>query len=109
MHRFLRTLTLLGIPPLLAACFHTTVYTGIPGAGEVVSHPWSPSYFGGLIAPAAVEPAGTCKTGVYRVETSHSPGNVFVSILTLGIYTPLSIDVTCARAPRISAIPQRIP
>lgn len=105
MRAVFRTLSIIAVLPI-AACFHTTVYTGIPGAGETVSRRWVPSYLAGAVAPTAVEPAATCKAGVYRVETRHTLGNILVSAVTLGIYTPMRIDVTCARVPRVSLGPR---
>ena len=38
----------------------------------------------------------TCTDGVSKVETQHSFLNGLVGGLTLGIYTPIDITVTCA-------------
>jgi hypothetical protein len=43
-----------------------------------------------------VETAAKCPNGVARVETRLSFLNQLVSGLTLGIYTPMEIVVTCA-------------
>ena len=37
-----------------------------------------------------------CKNGVAKVETQHSFVNELVGAITLGIYTPISIKITCA-------------
>ena len=43
-----------------------------------------------------METASRCPNGVARVETQLSFVNQLVSFLTLGIFTPMSIKVTCA-------------
>jgi len=37
-----------------------------------------------------------CESGVAKVETQHSFVNGLVNVLTSGIYTPLTVTVTCA-------------
>ena len=49
-----------------------------------------------------------CKSGVSKVETVHSFLNMLVQGLTLGIYTPMTIKVTCAASGR-AAIPAGAP
>ncbi len=90
---------------LLSACFHTQVYTGLPGAGETISQPWARGFLFGMVPPSAVEPASKCKAGVYRVETQHTLANALALIATVGIYSPMRIDVTCVRVPMVSANP----
>jgi hypothetical protein len=90
-----------------AACFHTTVYTGLPGAGEIVSQPWAQGFIFGLLRPSTVEAATKCKTGVYAIETQHTFANVLASVATAGVYTPMRIDVTCVRTPMVSFTPAR--
>ena len=86
---------------LLAGCFHATVYTGLPGAGETVSQPWAHGFLFGLVAPSAVEPANKCSRGVYKVETIHTFSNMLALLATAGIYSPMRIDVTCVLIPRV--------
>ncbi len=55
-----------------------------------------------------METEARCPTGVARIETRRSLVNYLVNFLTLGIYTPMQIDVTCA-APieGVDGIPRR--
>ena len=46
-----------------------------------------------------VDATSKCRNGVSKVETQRSFLNGFVAILTLGIYAPMEIKVTCARTP----------
>jgi Bor protein len=50
----------------------------------------------GLVPPSTVETAAKCPNGVAKVETQLSFLNQLVSVLTLSIYTPMTIEVTCA-------------
>jgi hypothetical protein len=101
-----RTIGLVGVVALVltTGCFQTTVYTGLPGAGERVSQPWARSFVFGLVAPPTLEPASKCSAGVYRVETSHTVANIVALVVTAGIYSPMRIDVTCVRIPKVSQV-----
>lgn len=50
-----------------------------------------------LLPPSMVSTAERCPNGVAKVETQQSFVNQLVGFLTLGIYTPMQIKVTCAR------------
>jgi hypothetical protein len=77
-------------------CYHATVITGLPPSNQTVENAWAPSWIAGLVPPKTVETAERCVDGVAKVETRLSFLNQVVSILTIGIYTPMSIKVTCA-------------
>jgi hypothetical protein len=49
-----------------------------------------------LGAPEYRVDAERCQNGPAEVETQHSFVNQLVGFLTLGIYTPMEIKVTCA-------------
>lgn len=78
------------------ACYHATIETGRPVSADVITVPWANSFVYGLVPPPIVETAAKCPHGVAKVETQHSFLNSLVGALTLGIYTPIQIDVTCA-------------
>ncbi len=94
MKRFTGTLALLAVLMSLG-CHHATIVTGAKD-GNVVDKPWASSFIAGLVPPATIETASLCPGGVAKVETSRSFLNSVVSILTLAIYTPMHIKVTCA-------------
>ena len=83
---------------LLAAsgCYHGTVETGLPPSNQTIEKHWASSWIGGLVPPSAVETAEKCPDGVAKVETKLSFLNQLVGAITLGIYTPMYIEVTCA-------------
>ncbi len=77
-------------------CFHATVTTGATPSLDVIEQPFASSFIGGLVPPKTVETASKCPSGVAKVETQQSFVNGLVAFLTLGIYTPMNIKVTCA-------------
>jgi len=91
-----RFLTALGSAVVLSACYHATIETGLTPSTETIYKPWASGWVYGLVPPATVSTASQCKSGVARVETVHSFLNQLVGFLTLGIYTPMEIKVTCA-------------
>ncbi len=50
-----------------------------------------------------LETASQCPNGVAMVHTRHSFLNMLVATLTIGIYTPMHIIVTCAQGGSTSA------
>lgn len=82
-----------------SACYHATVDTGLTPSPMTVEKSWASGWIYGLVPPSNVETIAKCPAGVSKVETQLSFANQLVSGLTLGIYTPMEIKVTCA-APR---------
>ena len=81
------------------ASYHAVVKTGIDPGPRKVEDKWADSYIGGLVAPDHVEIGERCgEGGVAMVETKISFVNQLVSTLTLGIYSPMEIVVTCGGA-----------
>ena len=95
MH-IVRPLSLLVLFAAVGACFHATVETGLEPSARTVHEPWANSWIVGLVPPSTIESAEKCPSGVSKVETQQSFLNGLVGILTLGIYTPMEIKVTCA-------------
>src|SRR5215469_15964451 len=91
---------------LSGGCYHMTVETGAPPSAHVVSDKSLPALFLGLVAPNPVVTARKCPLGVAKVETGLSPSNALVSVITLGIYTPMTVRATCTQgAPPVSYPP----
>jgi len=87
----------------LPGCYHATIETGAPPSPQTIDEGWASSWVLGLVPPKAVETASRCPNGAARVETQLSFLNQLVGFLTFGIYTPMSIKVTCAAAGTASA------
>jgi hypothetical protein len=92
LHRILALSAIATLP----ACFHATIETGRPASAEVLTKSFAASWIYGLVPPSAVSTASRCPNGVATVETQLSFVNQLVGLLTLGIYTPMEIKVTCA-------------
>jgi Bor protein len=93
-----RGASLLAAAILLSACYHATIETGLTPSTHVLEQSFASSWIYGLVPPKTVETASRCPDGVARVETQHTFVNQLVGFLTLGIYTPMHIRVTCAQA-----------
>jgi hypothetical protein len=91
----LLAVSIIGFAPLVA-CYHATIDTGLAPSNQVIEKPWASGWVYGLVPPDPVETMSKCPNGVSRVETQLSFANQLVDILTLGIYTPMEIKVTCA-------------
>ena len=94
--RTTRLLSLFTCCLVLGACHHATIETGAAPSLETIHEPWANSWIVGLVPPNTIETAEQCTSGVSKVETQRSFLNGLVGILTIGIYTPLEIKVTCA-------------
>ena len=81
---------------LLGGCFHATVETGATPSTVVIDKPFASAWIYGLVPPSTVSTTEKCPNGVAKVETQESFLNQLVGFLTLGIYTPMHIKVTCA-------------
>src|ERR1041384_1774606 len=90
-----RSVAIAGIG-LSLGCYHATVETGAPASNEIVSKSFASGWIFGLVPPSTVATAAKCPNGVAKVETQLSFVNQLVSFLTLYIYTPMNIKVTCA-------------
>jgi hypothetical protein len=86
------------------ACYHATIETGLAPSAQTVEKHWASGWIYGLVPPSPVQTAQKCPSGVAKVETQLSFANQLVSFLTLGIYTPMDIMVTCAEG-RTSSLP----
>jgi hypothetical protein len=82
----------------LGGCYHATVETGATPSTVVIDKSFASSWIYGLVPPSTVSTAAKCPDGVAKVETQHTFLNQLVGFLTLGIYTPMQIRVTCATA-----------
>jgi len=80
----------------LVGCYHATIDTGAKPSSVTVEKHWASGWIFGLVPPKTVETAAKCTTGVAKIETQLSFVNMLVSFLTLNIYTPMDIRVTCA-------------
>jgi hypothetical protein len=102
MHALLRGLSAASLIALLG-CYHATVETGATPSTVVIDKSFASSWIYGLVPPDVVSTASKCTDGVAKIETQHTFVNELVGFLTLGIYTPMQIKVTCATRNSASA------
>lgn len=105
MNRFVKLVAAAAAAVLLAGCFHATIETGLAPSNQVIEQGFASSWIFGLVPPKTVEAQSKCPHGVSKVETQLSFVNQLVAFLTLDIYTPMNIKVTCAESGR-AALPQ---
>jgi hypothetical protein len=79
-----------------AACFHQVVTTGRSPGPTVVEKEWVSTWLWGLVAADPIDTRPSCPTGVAIVTTETSFMNGLLSALTLGIWTPQHVTITCA-------------
>mgnify|MGYP002778166612 CR=1 FL=1 len=79
-----------------SACYHATIETGRAAGTTVVSRPWTNTFIFGLVEAQPIDVRAQCPRGIARVETQLSVVNALASIVTLGLYTPRTVTVTCA-------------
>jgi Bor protein len=80
----------------VAGCYAAKVETGLPASTTKIEQKWASGWIYGLVPPKTVATQAQCPNGVSVVETQLSFLNQVVSLVTLGIYTPMQIVVTCA-------------
>jgi hypothetical protein len=100
------TATVLAFAFLFSGCYHATVVTGEQPGTQTIEQPWATSFINGLVPPATVDATQQCNNGVARVETRLSFLNQIVTGLTFGIYSPMSITVTCASGSMSAMTPE---
>ena len=79
-----------------AGCFHQVVNTGRTPGSTVVDKPWVSTWLWGLVAAQPIDARQACPTGVAVITTEQSFVNGLVGAVTLGIYTPQHVTITCA-------------
>ncbi|WP_179862084.1 Bor family protein [Longibacter salinarum] len=89
-------LCLFSVGMLTSGCYHQQVVTGKEEGSNVIENEWANSFVFGIVPPPVVETMEECPDGVARVETKLTFLNGVVSALTMSIYTPMYVKVTCA-------------
>lgn len=102
--KFINFLSLLLVGMVTVSCYHAQIITDAEPSGQVIDIPWAHGFILGLVPPKEVRTATECPNGVAKVETQISFLNGLVSAVTLNIYTPMHITVTCAAGSDMSAM-----
>lgn len=96
MSYFHRLFLVLAVSCTLLGCYHATVVTGLKPSSDTIEESFAASWIYGLVPPNTIATEAKCPNGVAKVETQLSFVNQLVGFITLGIYTPMEIKVTCA-------------
>jgi hypothetical protein len=100
---------LLGCSLLLTGCYQAQVTTNRTDGDTVVEKKWAASYLNGLV-PATLDVSDECPNGIAAAERDFPFLNGLVGAVTLGIYLPQNITVTCAAGGAMStALPPDAP
>ena len=91
-----------------SGCFRQVVQTGRTPGSTVVHKPWTPTFLWGLVPPAPIDVSAQCRSGIATVETQESVPNLIATVLTLGIYVPRDVKVTCATGSAVLPGPRRV-
>lgn len=97
MPHALRLLPILVLLFVLPGCYQAQVTTDRTAGETVVHKKWASSYLNGLV-PAKLDVSNDCPNGIAAAERKFTFLNGLVSTLTLGIYLPHDVQVTCAVA-----------
>ena len=85
---------------LLGGCAKNIVKTGMPGLRHEITER-QPYGFWGLVPTHHYATTEFCQAGVLaRVEQKMTFGNALAYFFTLGLYSPRTLQVTCARLPQ---------
>ncbi len=77
-------------------CYHQVVPTGAsPAPGNAAVTKTASLYFYGLVG-AEVDTTADCPRGAAVIETQQTFVNGLLALVTLGIYTPQTVTITCA-------------
>ena len=79
-----------------AGCYHAAIESGRKPGNDKIEKEWASGWAWGLVGPEPIEAQSTCTSGLSKVETEHSFLNGLVGVVTIGIYTPMHLTVTCA-------------
>ena len=79
-----------------SACYHQVIQTGRAPGPTVIERPWTATWIWGIVPATPINVAQECKSGVATVETQMTVVNGLVYFITLGIYAPRDVKITCA-------------
>jgi ABC-type transport system involved in cytochrome c biogenesis permease subunit len=78
------------------ACFHQAIHSGLAPSTTVVENEFVATWLWGIVPAKPIDVRQSCPSGVATVETEQSFVNGLVGVVTLGIYTPQRVRITCA-------------
>jgi hypothetical protein len=80
----------------VTGCFRQVVQTGRTPSATVIDRPWVATWLWGLVPATPIDVSAQCRSGIATVTTEETFMNGLVHLLTLGIYAPRHVTITCA-------------
>lgn len=80
-------------------CYNAKIQTELDPSLIKIEEPFANAWIFGLVPPKKLKTEEECKHGVSKVETKVTFLNGLVTAITLGVYSPMFIEVTCATTP----------
>jgi len=81
---------------MLSSCYQAQITTDKQPSKKVIEIEWAHGFVYGFVPPKEVRASEECDHGIAKVETEVSALNFLARYFTSGIYTPMTIEVTCA-------------
>ena len=79
-----------------SGCYRQVVQTGRTPSQTVIDNPWVHTFLWGLVAAKPIDVTSQCRSGIATVVTEQTFMNGLGSVLTLGIWGPRHVTITCA-------------
>lgn len=97
-----RVLLLVPMLAILSGCYRQVVNTGRTPSATTVSRPWTATWVFGLVAAKPIDVTQNCPAGIATVTTQMTVPNWLAQAVTLSIYAPRNVTVTCAQGTAMS-------
>ncbi len=81
---------------LAGACYRQVVQTGRTPSSTVIDNPWTHTFLWGIVPAKPIDVTAQCRSGIATVVTEQSFWNGLATVLTLGIWGPRHVTITCA-------------
>jgi hypothetical protein len=79
----------------IALLLSVTMITSVAQSQDSVKE-WATTFVYGVVPAAVASAAAQCRDGLAKVRRGQTPANTLVTLVTLGMFTPITILVTCA-------------
>jgi hypothetical protein len=93
----LRELLAVGALMTLAGCYNVTYIAKTRTPSTMVQEEKMNFFVAGLVGTHDVQAGQKCPTGVAKVKTTQTAVDVLLTVVTIGIYSPRTAQITCAQ------------
>lgn len=100
--------TLAAVAVLAGGCYRQVVQTGRTPSATVIHRPWTHAFLWGLVPAEPIDVTTECRSGIATVVTEQSFLNGVALLLTLGIWTPRAVTISCATGRALRSLPLRV-